>query len=303
MDIGLITKPGFPDTRSVQDPGVHPYQEWLRRGVSRSDLLRGLSEGRYAQPRMGWYAINGADPSAVTAVSKHGSVSCLTALRRHKIWIPPHSHKLHVRGDRSGHQTNRWRYCRQFGRPEPVREAIDEPFLALRHALRCLDHEGIVVVCDSLLNISRRALAGEPIAEVLTPTEVEAAFEGAPGHIRRCLDRCDARADSGTETMIRLRLRSKQVKVEPQVEIPGVGRVDALVGDRLIIEADGLEHHLTEATFRRDRKKDREAARQGLLHMRLTYRDVVYDWPETEAAIMSAIRDGHHRAPRRRKAV
>ncbi|MCV7194235.1 endonuclease domain-containing protein [Mycolicibacterium brumae] len=236
-------------------------------------------------------------------MKRGGAVSCITALEFLGVWVPPHPPKLHIRGNDHFNRAHPDRYCQQYGAPEPVREATDEPFLALRHALRCLDHEGITVVCDSLLNISRRALAGEPVVEVLTPTEVEAAFDGAPAHIRRCLDRCDARADSGTETMIRLRLRSKRVKVEPQAAIPGVGRVDALVGDRLIIEADSVEHHLTEAGFRKDRRKDREAARQGLLHMRLTYQDVVYNWPETEAAIMSAIRDGHHRAPRRRNAV
>lgn len=287
----------------MADPGVHCRQEWLRRGVTRYELIRGLREERYTQPRLGWYAIAGADPLAVEAVRKHGALSCLSALALHQVWIPPQPHKLHVRGDKVAHSEHRWTYCRQFGRPQPVREAVDGPLLALRHALRCLDPEGITVVCDSLLNTSRRALEGEPVSEILTRTEVERAFEGAPAAVRRCLDRCDDRAASGTETMVRLRLRGRGVKLEPQVDIPGLGHVDLLAGDRLILEADSVAHHLSVEAFREDRRRDREAARRGLLHMRLTYEDVVYDWSQTEAAILSAIRDGHHRGPRQHKPV
>ncbi|MCB9440557.1 MAG: hypothetical protein H6523_09955 [Mycolicibacterium sp.] len=287
----------------MEDPGVHPWAEWQRRGVTRSALRQGLRNGRFTQVNHGWYAVGGAEPDAVEAVRRGGALSCLPALARHNVWIPPHHQKLHVRGGHRAHAAHPGRYCRQFGRPEPVLAAIDDPLTALRHALRCLDPEGITVVCDSLLNTSLRAMSGEPIAEILTPTEVESAFHGAPGYIRRCLDLCDARAASGTETMVRLRLRSKRVKVDLQVEIPEVGHVDLLAGDRLIIEADSLTYHLGPAAFRADRHRDQQAAHQGLLHMRLTYEDVVYEWRRTEEIILSAIRSGHHRGPRRRKVV
>lgn len=283
------------------DPGVHPWQEWQRRGVTRSDLRRGLRDGSYLRPRPGWYAADGADPPAVEAVAKHGAVSCLSALGYHDIWLPPTPSKLHIRGNSQSHRDHPGRYCTQFGRPQPVRSAIDDPLTALRHALRCLDPEGITVVCDSLLNTSRRAMAGQPVTEILTPTEVASAFDDAPMNIAACLHRCDDRAASGTESMVRLRLRSKNVKVEVQARIPGLGKVDLLVGDRLIIETDSLQHHTGIKAYREDRRRDQVATRLGMPHLRLTYENVVYEWPETERTILAIIRAGHHRAPRPRR--
>lgn len=54
---------------------------------------------------------------------------------------------------------------------------------------------------------------------------------------RALLDRCD-RAESGTGPLVRLRLRARGVRVRPQVPIESIARVDRLIGDRLIIEAE-----------------------------------------------------------------
>lgn len=283
------------------DAGVHTWKQWQQRGVTRSQLRAGLNKGRFTRPRPGWYAVDTADPEAVEAVSRRGALSCLSVLERYGVWIPECAGGLHVRGDAQSHRLRSGRFCTQFGRPEPVRSAVDDPLTALRHALRCLDPEGITVVCDSLLNTSRRALAGDPVTEILTPTEVASAFHGAPNRVVDCFNRCDDRAESGTETMIRLRLRSRNVKVNVQVPLPGIGRVDLLVGERLVVEADSVAHHTGIERYRMDRKRDQQAARLGLLHMRLTYENVVYEWAETENTIMSIVRDGLHRVPWRRR--
>lgn len=85
-------------------------------------------------------------------------------------------------------------------------------------------------------------------------------------------------SEAGTESLARYRLQSKQVKVRSQVSIPGVGRVDLLVGNRSIIEVDGEEFHHSSEQFHRDRERDMEALRLGYLTLRLTYRHVVHDW-------------------------
>ena len=291
---------GLPDNVDMIDLGVGTLTEWRRHGVSHAELRRGLQLGTFTQLRRSWYAINGADPAAVEAVSKGGAIGCLSALGYHRVWMPPQPHRLHLRGNGHAHRIHPGRYCTQFGgRPQPVRSVLDEPLTALRHALRCLDPEGITVVCDSLLNTSRRALAGEPVTEILTAAEVASAFEGAPARIVACLHRCDARAASGTETMVRLRLRSRNVKVIVQAHVPGLGHVDLLVGERLLIEVDSKQHHTGIDSYREDRRRDQVAARLGLLRMRLTYENVVYEWPQTEIGILSTVRNGHHRAPRR----
>lgn len=42
---------------------------------------------------------------------------------------------------------------------------------------------------------------------------------------------------------MRLRLRRRKVELRTQVTIADVGRVDLLVGERLVIEVDSKEHH------------------------------------------------------------
>lgn len=71
--------------------------------------------------------------------------------------------------------------------------AVDDLALALRHALRCPDHEGITVVCDSVLNRWHRVDSGLLIPDldmqVLTPADLEQVFADAPQSIRDCLSR------------------------------------------------------------------------------------------------------------------
>ena len=103
-------------------------------------------------------------------------------------------------------------------------------------------------------------------------------------------ERCDPKSESGLETMVRLRLRALGIHLQTQVDIPTVGRVDLLVGDRLIIETDGRENH--QPKYQADRTRDRAATSLGLLTMRLTYEDVVYRWDTVEADILAIIRRG-----------
>jgi hypothetical protein len=46
----------------------------------------------------------------------------------------------------------------------------------------------------------------------------------------------DAWSGAGAETLVRLMLRTVGARFEPQVEVPGVGRVDVLVDGWLIVE-------------------------------------------------------------------
>ncbi|MFT4124944.1 MAG: DUF559 domain-containing protein [Gordonia sp. (in: high G+C Gram-positive bacteria)] len=219
----------------------------------------------------------------------------MTALRMHGVWVPPHvrvaaldvpgDRRVHVRARQSAHRRARAkRFCGQYGRPGPEVTAVDDIPTALRHALRCLDDEGIVVVCDSILNQG-----------LLEMSDLVALFSSAPRRVRRLLERCDACADSGTETMVRVRLTGLGITVRSQVTIAGVGRVDFLVGERLIIEIDSVEFHDKSPEQREmDRRRDEEAARLGYLTLRFGYRRVVYQWDEAQASVLAIIRRREH---------
>ena len=52
--------------------------------------------------------------------------------------------------------------------------------------------------------------------------------------------------------------------------VEGVGRVDFLVGDRLIIELDGYEFHSDRTEYRNDRARWNRATARGFITLRIT---------------------------------
>lgn len=165
-------------------------------------------------------------------------------------------------------------------------DAVDDLPTALRHAARCLPTEEFVVICDSILN---RGL--------LTPSALEAELGGTPRSVQDALSLADGRAESGTETMVRLRLRRPNLQIRTQVSIPGVGRVDLVVGTSMIVEVDGYEYHADPDRFENDRLRDLQARALGFHPIRLTYRQVVHQWDLVAPLLAELINRGDHRRP------
>ncbi|WP_132993077.1 endonuclease domain-containing protein [Gordonia zhaorongruii] len=271
-------------------PGVYPTK-LLNRSVGRAGLAE-LIRTRHARLiRRGWYEVGNANSDEVAAVARGGVLSCVSALRRHGVWVPE-THELHIRGNSSAVRYRKGPFCRDFRRPSAEEGAVDDIAVAVRHAARCLSGEGFVVVCDSILN--RR---------LMTVDELDYQFRDAPLWAQRLLAKCDGRSESGPETMARLRLLGQKVRVRTQVVIEGVGRVDLLVGDYLIIEIDGWEFHGDRQHFQSDRSRDIAAHELGFHTLRFTYADVVYRWDETNAQILAAVRAGVHIRRSRRAGV
>ena len=111
----------------------------------------------------------------------------------------------------------------------------------------------------------------------------------------RLLALADGRAQSGLETLARLRLRSRGLKIRVQVTIPPVGRVDLLVGDRLVIELDGDEWHSTREQREEDRRRDSALVARGYLVMRAGYHRVLDDWDAFEREVLAVVRRREHR--------
>lgn len=130
---------------------------------------------------------------------------------------------------------------------------------------------------------------------LMTRSQLLDALAVLPQTHRDLLALADGAAQSGLETKVRLGLRSRRVKVRSQVWISGLGRVDLLVGDRLIIEVDGYQTHGSPARFQEDRRRDREAALQGYLVLRFTYWDICYDWDRRLEATLDIVRRDRHR--------
>ncbi|GAA0998470.1 hypothetical protein GCM10009563_22630 [Subtercola frigoramans] len=148
-----------------------------------------------------------------------------------------------------------------------------------------------LTVIDSALNKSRRNL----IPERITQRTLQAVAEKLPDRYRRAIAQADPLSQSGLETLVRLRLRSRGIGVTSQKHHAGVGHVDLLVGDRLVIEVDGRETHDTEEGFATDRHRDLILFRDDMRNLRLTYAQVMHDWQTVEPIILNKIRRRDHR--------
>ncbi|WP_197738239.1 endonuclease domain-containing protein [Agromyces terreus] len=91
---------------------------------------------------------------------------------------------------------------------------------------------------------------------------------------------------------MRFRLRRLGIGVRCQVTIGGVGRVDFVIGDCLILEADGGTH---DGDGRhRDRVRDATAMALGFVTLRFDTAQILHDWPLVEAAVLAALDRGLH---------
>lgn len=262
--------------------GVVSAAQLRTAGWSYSQMKKLPAQG-WRPVRRGWYASPSANPHVVRAVSAGGVLSCVSALRLCRVWIP--DSELHIRYSARARRSHPGvRSCHPHRLDPPVLAAIDPIEIAAASAANCLDAEGLVIVLDSMLN--------KRIIDMAAARSIVAASRFARLNLA---ERCDPKSESGTETMIRLRLRAAGIHLRTQVSIPGVGRVDLLVGNRLIIEADSREHHLSK--YQSDRTRDRVAIGLGYLVIRLTYEDVVHRWDAVFADIRSVIRRRAHRRP------
>ncbi|WP_306232604.1 hypothetical protein [Agrococcus beijingensis] len=158
----------------------------------------------------------------------------------------------------------------------------------LLHVVECQPPELALAVLDACVHDRRRT--AEHLARLLSGTE--------RGRLLATL--LDGGAGSGLESIARYRFRSHGLRVRTQVDVPGLGPRDLLLGDRLWIEIDGREHHTRVADFPRDRRIDRELQRSGGISLRFAYEDIMHRWPRTIATVLDFVRRDRHRRRRRR---
>ena len=170
----------------------------------------------------------------------------------------------------------------QFDWAPPKHDSSDSIVAALGHAILCQPRAHALVAIDSALN--KRLITARQLQELvghLPATKAEIAANA------------DGRAQSGLETLTRLHIGSKRIRVRIQVRIAGVGDVDALVGERLIVELDSRAHHLGD-NYEKDRTRDLHAIASGYIVLRVSYYRVMHDWASIEKVIIELVRRGDH---------
>ncbi len=266
--------------RIVSSPVLHAT------GYDKSDVRKAVRQEILRPIRRGWYHLGNPDPSALRAVRRGGVLSCVSALAFHGVWVPPES-GLHVGFSESGDVGRAERAgflrCSPPGqRPAPAL-AVDGVELALAASSRCVSAETMLVLLESAINL-----------RLVDRADLHHILRHCPPKMIDLIAACRA-SESGTETMVRDRLRRRRVSVRSQVQIGDIGRVDLLVGRRLVVEVDSVAHHTDVVSYRRDRLRDLRLVARGYQVVRLTYEQVMFGWPEVEEHLLHLTRRREHR--------
>ncbi len=262
--------------------GVASRQQLNAMGVSDKQLAALRRQGQLELIRRGWYARTGANPKARAAVASGGVLTGADALALHGAWDLRELH-THVRA----HQLERIRTASGIVphtlKPSPVcSSAVDDIDTALAVLFKDHARNEAVVVCDSLVN---RGL--------VTMNTLEAASAVHPrGKV--IVNLVDPHSESGTESWFRLWAYRHQISFRSQVWIPGVGRVDFLIGSRLVIECDSVAHHTSLAAYENDRARDLALKALGFEVIRLTYHQVLRLEEGPGQVILQLIRNRAH---------
>ncbi|WP_457098386.1 endonuclease domain-containing protein [Microbacterium sp. P5_E9] len=165
------------------------------------------------------------------------------------------------------------------------RTAIDDPIVnVLFHVARCLPQLDALAVWESAIRKGKADPA------------VLAQVDWGSSRARELAAVASLLSDSGLETVFIARLRGLPLQIRQQVRIDG-HPVDALIGERLIVQLDGFEHHRAKDR-RRDLQADARLALRGYTVLRFDYQQVLFDWPFVEGAVLTAVAQGLHRARR-----
>ena len=76
------------------------------------------------------------------------------------------------------------------------------------------------------------------------------------------------------------------------MQIDGVGRVDFVIGGRVILEADGKLNHSGDRRHQ-DLMRDAAASALGYETLRFDYAMIIHDWERVVAAILPALVRAH----------
>ncbi|MCU1482436.1 MAG: hypothetical protein JWQ19_3222 [Subtercola sp.] len=171
----------------------------------------------------------------------------------------------------------------------PASDPID---LALMHGVACQSRNDAIVAVDSAVNAGLTSIARlATLAQSLSTKH------------REVVRLADGSAQSGLETMARLRLHALGIPYRAQAAIAGAGHVDLLVGERLVVEVDGKRWHSGVEAFVEDRRRDLELHERGYSVLRFSYTQVMYQWSRVETLIRAMVgRHEHLWSARHRRA-
>lgn len=271
-----------------QRHGVVHRHDALRAGFSTSTIRSHRVSRSFFVVGRHWLVLESADLDLVTAASHGARLACVSVASHRGWWLPEGiDSRLHLYMPPNARGAIE--SVRHWNRPLTPRgrgDLVDSPFDALHNIASCLPMDDARTVWESAI----RAEKLDPAALRLIPWRNRTA--------RQLANECTGLSDSGIETFLVTRMARRGVMVKQQVWLGG-RPVDGLIGDWLVVQTDGHEHHSSPADRARDAAHDAELTLRGYTVLRFTYAQVIRDWPETERTILRAMSSGLHLRPRR----
>ena len=252
------------------------------RGFTKRDVAAAVAEHGVTRIRRSWLTLLPPTNPTRRAVAVGGRLTCVSEAERMGLWVPrvTETH-VWVPSTASRFDPGGLRVHRSTG-PSPVAvRSCREPLLnVLFHVAQCLPEVEALTVWESALR--KTAITKEMLQEVAWSSVRARLLSDAAGGL----------SDSGLETYVVVRLRRTGLAVQQQIWIDD-HPVDALVGERLIIQVDG-KHHLDPRQRRRDIAGDARLVLMGYTVLRFDYKQVMFDWPRVESIILMAVAQGRH---------
>lgn len=225
--------------------------------------------------------VGDVDETLRRAAELGGRVDCVSLLSTLGVFVWAHD-RLHIQlshGDsrlppRARSVIGHWRATRA-GREDLCADVVE----ALAQAVRCQQPRHAVATLDSAWHEG-----------IVSESEIAEVFRLLPRRYRALRPLLDPRAESGSESLVRLMLRALGCRFRSQARVKGVGRVDFLVDGWLIVECDSRRFHDSWDSQRIDRRRDLAAAQAGFVTLRLIAEDILYHPEAVQAALTAVIR-------------
>ncbi|WP_284980224.1 type IV toxin-antitoxin system AbiEi family antitoxin domain-containing protein [Arthrobacter sp. fls2-241-R2A-200] len=269
--------------------GAATMDSLRKAGFTRRTVAAALEAGSILRLHRGVYVVEGAAPDVVAAFRADGLITCLSAARFYGLWTLHGDEDLHLScstGKKRRHVIHHGACLHPRHPYMPVAGVAD----VLLHALRCLPELESLVMVQSA--ISRALLSTEFLKSKLPGNR--------NGRIRKTLDLVLPRADSLLEVLAHAHFARAGLRVRMHVPLAGVGEVDCLVNECLVVELDGGTH-LEGKQVKKDQYRNNAGLRGGLLTLRYYYADVVHHPERMVAEVLAVLRnrEGGRYAPAR----
>ena len=250
--------------------------------MTRRRITAAVAAGTLMRVRSDVYVDATVAAPVLAAARAGGRLHCVSALALSKVFLQERP-GIHAHYSRNGVPRPAGRdIVRHWGdlmrTPHP-RSLVVEPIDALRQAILCQKPRAAIATIDSALNLG-----------FIRTDELEELFDALPERRRGLRSHVDGRAESGTETLVRLIARALGGQVEIQVFIRGVGRVDIIVDGWLVIECDSRAHHEGWSAQLEDRRRDLALAALSYASIRPAAEDILFRPEIVVAAIVGLLR-------------